>query len=73
MNGDNGRARETIVEYLTDEDAREAPLAFRAAGYRGEGWYYWNRRWTRCQGPYDSEPLCEAAFKKYAARTEPGG
>lgn len=74
MTGNNGRGalepRETIVEFLDDGDAQDWPLAFRAAGYRGPGWYYWNRDWSRCHGPFDDEARCEAAWKEYAATAE---
>lgn len=62
----------TVVEYLTTRDAEATHGDLVRAGFKGDGWYYWERSWTKCIGPYESEVLCEAAFRKYAAGVEGG-
>ena len=35
-----------------------------AAGYTKPGWYYWDKTWTDCFGPYKTEALAVEAMDK---------
>ena len=62
----------TVVEHLTSADNEASHGDLAKAGWKGDGWYYWERSWVTCHGPYENEILCKAAFRNYAAGVESG-
>ena len=40
----------------------ELPKAEYGLGYKGPGWYYWNKTWDRLRGPFASLEACRKAL-----------